>query len=506
MNKLPQVTSICFTFLIGIFTSCNQVEHQNENSAKPNVLIILADDLGYGDLECYSEKSLIPTPHLNKLAASGLRFTNAYCPVSVCSPTRYALMTGNYPWRSWKKKGVMSNYEPSMIDSALTTLPELMKKAGYHTAGFGKWHLGTSFSTLDGNQPAGYGKFYAANNGENLDLSQPVSDGPNDHGFDQWMGFSCASECWVFENTKIYGALQHEKYTTEAAPNQEHIQKIPLEEYLEVVTNKTIQYLKNLSGETPFFLYYAPYVPHIPLSVSQEFRGKTKAGLYGDYVHELDHYIGKVLSELDKSGLSENTIVLFASDNGSQFKVTNSQMELEKAGNSPRDSLVVVIDEDTHQPNANLRGTKWTAWEGGVRTPFIIRWPGKTPEGKVSEQLFALNDIISSLAGIIRAKVPENSAVDSYNMAPVWRGKEEAVREEVIIQSSGNRFGIRRGNWKYICSVNFESYTLDDTKAELYNLETDVSEQENLIGIQLDVGNELKSIMLRKMNLKAATN
>ena len=269
------------------------------------ILIILADDLGYGDLGVYNKNSLVPTPNLDRLAAQGMRLTNAYCPVAVCSPSRYALMTGNYPFRSWKKRGVMANYEPSMIDNRDHALPELLQQAGYFTAGFGKWHLGTTFPTLDGEKPAGYGKFRADNNGANLDLSQPVTDGPLDHGFNHWLGFSCASECWIIENNKILAALNHDFYTIEATPNKEHIDLIPMEDYLPNISENVVKFLQQYDRKEPFFLYFAPYAPHIPLAVSQNFRGKTKAGLYGDYVHELDFYIGKILNALKDKGWLE---------------------------------------------------------------------------------------------------------------------------------------------------------------------------------------------------------
>ena len=234
----------------------------------------------------------------------------------------------------------MANYEPSMIDSDLLTLPEMLQKTGYKTAGFGKWHLGATFPTLDGKEPAGYGKFRADDNGANLDLSKPVTDGPLDHGFDHWLGFSCASECWILEGNTVSGAIGHDLYTIESTPNKDHIEVIPLADYLPFITGKTLDFLHSQATskhESPFFLYFAPYVPHIPLAVSESFRGQTEAGLYGDYVHELDYYIGSLLNALDSLELKENTIVLFASDNGSQFRITSRKMDLAAATKVWRD-------------------------------------------------------------------------------------------------------------------------------------------------------------------------
>ncbi len=438
----------------------------------PNILIILADDLGYGDLKSYNPNSLIPTPNLDELASGGTRLTDAYCPVSVCSPSRYALMTGTYPWRSRKKSGVMANYEPSMIDSGQLTLPKMLRQGGYVTAGFGKWHLGTTFPTLDGEKPIGYGKFKAENNGANLDFSQPVSDGPLDHGFDHWLGFSCASECWILEGNKVVGALKHNLYTTDAAPGADQLKQVPLEDYLPFITEKSLGFLRDHVASDqgrPFFLYYAPYVPHIPLAVSPAFQGTTEAGQYGDYVSELDHYVGQLLGTLDSLGLTDNTLVLFASDNGSQFVVTSRELNLSEASNSPGENSMSAQNTGEHHPNHPLRGTKWTAWEGGVRTPLIARWPGHVPAATVSRQLFALNDVMATLATVIDYDLPATAAIDSYDLLPALMGKKKPIRQEVVIQSSGNVLGLRQGNWKYIRGKK-------DDPPQLYDLSVDESE------------------------------
>jgi arylsulfatase A-like enzyme len=377
----------------------------------------------------------------------------------------------------------MANYEPSMIDADILTLPEMLQDAGYTTAGFGKWHLGTTFPTLDGEKPVGYGKFRADDNGANLDLSKPVSDGPLDHGFQHWLGFSCASECWILEDNRIMGAIKHELYTIEATPNADHIRQIPLEDYLPFLTDNTLDFLKNQTSEPtgkPFFLYFAPYVPHIPLAVSTRFQGSTQAGLYGDYVHELDYYLGKILNALDSLGLADNTIVLFASDNGSQFPASSNAMDMTKASNSSAAMLKADETAAVHYPNAPLRGTKWTIYEGGVRTPLIVRWPGTIPAGKVSDGLFALNDVLPSLAAAVGYKLPANAAEDGYNLLPVLTQGRKSSRKEVVVQSSGNVLGIREGNWKFIGAGNYKPENPDDPPGELYDLSTDIQETNNL--------------------------
>lgn len=456
----------------------------------PNIVFILADDLGYGDLGSYNAHSLVPTPNLDRLAQEGVRLTNAYCPASICSPTRYALMTGQYPWRSWKKSGVMANYEPSMIDSSLLTLPELLHEAGYHTAGFGKWHLGTTFPTLDGKQPAGYGKFRADDNGANLDLSQAVSDGPNDHGFNHWLGFSCASECWLLADEQIFGAIGHDLYTIEAAPHQEDIEVIPLEDYLPYITHKAQAHLNQVAAhqsQKPFFLYYGPYVPHVPLTVSPEFQGRTPAGLYGDYVHQLDHYIGELLGTLDSLGLHDNTMVIFASDNGSQFELTSDAIDVSNASNSRENYAVTIDSARLHFPNGVLRGTKWSIYEGGLRTPFIARWPGQFPAGKSYSQLVGLNDMMATFSALVGRDSSKSTPLDSHNALPLLQGKDMVVREELIVQSSSGQYGIIQGKWKYVAPKNVQQV------AELYDLSQDESEQVNLYDAYPAVARQLRN-------------
>lgn len=464
-----------------------------QESDKPNILIILADDLGYGDLEVYNPNSLIPTPNLNWLASEGIRLTDAYCPVAVCSPSRYSLMTGRYSFRSWKPNGVMANYEPSLIADELLTLPEMLQKAGYTTAGFGKWHLGTTFPTTDGKKPVGYGKFRADDNGANLDLSKPVSDGPLEHGFDHWLGFSCASECWILENKQVMGYLKHDFYTVEATSGTEKLQSFTMQQYLPFVTGQAIDYLQeNASTSEPFFVYYSPYVPHIPLAVNESFMGSTQAGLYGDYVHELDHYVGKLMDALDSLGLSENTIVLFASDNGSHFAYASHEIAMETARNQPFAVDTASLSGPVHYPNAPLRGTKSTVWEGGVRTPLVARWPGHFPEGKVSNELFALNDVLATLAAVVDYELPDDVAQDSYNLLPVLYGNSKGKRELVVVRASRNTHGLRWGQWKYIEGS-------EGRQPQLYDLATDEAETTNLYtsrpGVAKKMEQKLKALL-----------
>ncbi|XOV93465.1 MAG: arylsulfatase [Bacteroidota bacterium] len=466
----------------------------------PNIVFIFADDLGYGDLGSYNPNSLIPTPNLDKLASEGISLTNAYCPVSVCSPSRYALMTGTYPWRSWNKSGVLQNYEKSMMEPGQLTLPQMLKKAGYVTAGFGKWHLGAQFPTLDGEEPVGYNVHYHPENGANIDLSKPVFDGPIDHGFDHWVGFSCASECWVLTDKMVTGTIDHDFYTTEKTPNQDHIQHFGLDEYLPYVTGETLKFLENhVNNEVkPFFLYYSPYVPHLPLAPGADYKGSTDAGTYGDYVHELDARIGDILKFIEEKNLSDNTLIMFASDNGSTFKVTSSFIDTSKATNNPTmnnagldvEALIASDSIPIHQPNGKLKGLKASIWEGGVRTPFIAKWSGHIQEGKKSDALFALNDVLPTLAEIVDYELSKKDALDGFDISPVLFGTGDGNRKSVVVQSANNIFGFRKGNFKFVM--------LSDTleKCVLYDLGSDVSEERNLIASQSDLAESLRNELL----------
>jgi arylsulfatase A-like enzyme len=476
-------------FVIFLLGACKPVPDQR----KPNILLVLADDLGYGDLGVYNAHSKVPTPHLDRLAAEGIRFTDAYCPSSVCTPTRYSLMTGEYAWRSARQKGVMANYEPSLIRKDQVTLPQMLQQAGYKTAGFGKWHLGTTFPTTDGQQPVGYGKFHDDRNGANVNVWGDISDGPLDYGFDHWLGFSCASECWVFQNNKIMGAIKHDLYNIDAALDTDHLIQIPLANYLPFITEKSIRYIREqATTHEPFFLYFSPYVPHIPLAVSPEFLGKTQAGTYGDYVYELDHYIGELLNALEAAGILDNTLILFASDNGSQFMATSPADDPKKATNSPKD-VALPADAHAHYPNFPLRGTKWTIYEGGVRTPLIARWPGQFPKGKVSHELIALNDLLPTLAALLGQELPKGIPKDGFDMSSAFFGGL-GTRDAVLVHASSGVIGLRWDKWKYVGGNN-DTLAVNAPAGELYDLSVDIGERNNLYVQEPEVVKKMQSML-----------
>lgn len=419
-------------------------------SEQPNILIILADDLGWGDPACQGTGSLVPTPNLDRLAAEGMRFTNAYCPVSVCTPTRQALMTGSYPWRTRRASGVLANWDRSCIPAGATTVPGVAQRAGYHTIGIGKWHLGCTWTTSDGAKPVGQGSFLGT--GDNLRLDAPISDGPRTHGFSEWYGVICSSEQLIVDGDQVVALLTQAKYQPPKIPGVERLPRGGTADYLVTVFDRAAAAIR-APRQRPWLLYVAPYVPHIPLTPPGEFVGQTRAGAYGDYVRALDHHIGRVLDALDQSGAADNTLVLFASDNGSEFTTTG----------------------DGHRPNGPLRGGKWSPYEGGVRTPLIVRWPGRIAPATVDHGIVVLTDVLATLAQVTGTALPDGSAQDSISFLPRLLGRSDAnARREVAMRASHKGlYAIRSEQWKWIASNGAGA-------GELYDLATDPAERTNL--------------------------
>ncbi len=448
---------------------------QESNKEKINIVFILADDMGHGDLSTYNPDSLVPMPNVRRLAEEGMQFSNAYCPDAICTPTRYSLMTGRYCWRTHLKSSVLANWEPPLIERDRLTLPGMLKMADYHTAGLGKWHLGAKYKTTDGKPPTGMGKWGSKEMGANLDLSAGVKDGPLERGFDSWYGFICASETLVFDQNRAVGWFT-DKQAVPAKTITDALPPMEVSEFLPEITRRAVDYIdERAKSDQPFFLYFAPYVPHVPLAVEEKFRGKTQAGDYGDYVHELDHYTGVVLDALEKTGQAENTLVLFASDNGSQFTQSG----------------------EGHKPNAPFSGRKKMVLEGGVRTPLVVRWPGRIAAGSQSDQLIALNDIIATVAGIIDVKIPDAMAEDSFDMSGVLMGESsEGPRDCVVVKSRAHLYGLREGKWKYIDGPGTglgKRGGRDELPAQLYDLNADPKEEKNLLSSYPEVAERLKA-------------
>jgi arylsulfatase A-like enzyme len=382
-------------------------------------------------------------------------------------------MTGRYCWRTKLKASVLANWEPPLIEPDRLTLPEMLRKAGYHTAGLGKWHLGARYTTTDGKRPAGFGKFGSEQMGSNLDLSAGVKEGPTERGFDRWYGFICASETLVFDQDKPVGWLTG-KQAKPAETITNKLERMELDQFMPEIGRRGVEYIRGRAkSDRPFFLYFAPYVPHVPLAVEKPFRGKTRAGDYGDYVHEMDHYIGRLLAALEETGQADNTLILFASDNGSQFYRTG----------------------DGHEPNWPFSGRKHMVLEGGVRTPLIVNWPGKVEPDSTSDQLASLNDVMATLAALTGCELGREAGEDSFDLSDVLLGKAGgAVRENVVVKSRGRLWGLREGRWKYIDGkgTGLGMRGRVDHPAQLYDLTADREESKNLYADRPEVARRLK--------------
>jgi arylsulfatase A len=428
---------------------------------KPNIVFILADDLGYGDLTCYNPQSKIPTPHLDKMASQGMRFTDAHSPSAVCTPTRYSLLTGRYSWRSALKQGVLWGEDPLLIETNRLTVASMLRERGYSTACIGKWHLG-----LGTVKPTNY--------------DQPLIPGPNAIGFDYFFGIPASLDMvpYVYvENERVVEPATDNIAGSKMrrhggggfwregpiAPGFKH------EAVLPVLTKKAVEFVRNQSAERPFFLYVALTSPHTPWMPTPEFRGKSGAGWYGDFTVQTDAAVGEVLQALDEMKLSENTLVIVTSDNGAHW-------------------LAEDITKFEHRANGFWRGQKADIWEGGHRVPFIARWPGKVPPGSVSGELVGLVDFMATTAAILDYTLPANAAEDSFNFLPLLLGKPGTIRAALVHQSLNGSLAIREGDWKLCFELGSGGFTApakinptpDGPRGQLYNLASDPSESNNL--------------------------
>ena len=456
----------------------------------PNIIFLLADDLGYGDLSCYSADSKIPTPNLDRLAGEGMRFTDAHSPSGVCTPTRYSVLTGRYCWRTHLKTGVLKADSPPLIDLNRMTVGDLLKKNGYYTGLVGKWHLGHTWNLKD---PSGKVEV------DNIDWSRPKKVGALQQGFDYSYGL--AKPGWTFsENDKalveptekfdlgkdsayLMGGNNYRGYR---APGYDHKHMLPR------FAEKGVEFIKRAAKkDEPFFMYWAPIAPHKPVVVNDEFVGKSGAGVYGDFVVELDHRVGQLLDALDETGEADNTLIVFTADNG------------------PENIAYDRIQGTGHYSMADWRGVKRDLWEGGNRVPFIVRWPDKVEPGSESDEIISLTDFIATVAGVIGVDLPSNAAEDSYNILPALLGEEleKPIRPAVVYSGSNGVLAIRKGNWVLIDSKtgmvsgepewfrNERKVTPHDADQELFNFKRDPQQKQNMIEKSSKVADRLEKLL-----------
>ena len=503
----PSIMKKCIAAFLGIFGFffANAQNPATNRAQKPNVILIYVDDLGYGDLGCYGATK-IKTPALDRLAASGIRFTNGNSTSATCTPSRYALMTGQYPWRK-KGTGVLPGDAALIIPPGTKTLPVIFQDAGYTTGIVGKWHLGLGTTVTK-------------------DWNKEIKPGPNEVGFDYSFIFPATADrvpTVFIENHHVValdttdpiqvdyvkkigndptGKENPELLKMASSPNHGHDQTIVngigrigfmsggkkarwTDEEMPLTFLQRAKDFIDANRQKPFFLYYSLTEPHVPRMPSTIFKGKSGLGYRGDAILQIDWAVDEILKQLRHLGIERNTIVIFTSDNG---PVLDDGYEDE-----------AVTRRNGHTPAGPLRGGKYSAFEGGTRVPFIVSWPG-TINPSVSDALICQLDLIHSFAKFLQQPIGDNDAPDSYDVMQALLGKKNTARNELVKQAG--TLSIVKGDWKYIEPSNGPSYhkltdteTGNDTRVQLYNLRNDLGETKNLASENPKVVTELSELL-----------
>jgi arylsulfatase A len=479
---------LLFLFVAAIFGSCTD-NSENELKKQPNVLLIYLDDMGYGDPQCFNPESKIPTPNIDKLAIEGMRFTNVHTPAPICGPSRYGLLTGCYPWRRGKDGfGNGPKFRDTFIEEGRSTLASLFKQKGYNTAQIGKWGLRQNYSSAvkPGMEPG---------NKDAYDFPNKPLLGSQLFGFDYSY---CLTFLFPTPGTKIISDSKHQfenglpvdPSLTEKDPYQwlpESALKVC--EYIDTYAGKKENPNFGLDRDKPFFIYWDPPSPHEPIVPNKEFIGKSGAGKYGDFVYEIDHYIGMMLKALDNSGLDQNTIVIFSSDNG------------------PESTAYKRVNEYDHSSMGIWRGAKRDSWEGGNRVPFVVRWPGQIHSNTTDESLLCLTDLYATFSELLGEDLSENQAEDSFSFLSLLSKKDadKTKRAPVVYHTPKGNMGIRDGDWVLLETPNGNDSREPEwfrtkrgvvehsEKIELFNLKEDPQQLKNLTLEYPEKTNELKT-------------
>ncbi|ANW96877.1 hypothetical protein AXE80_11545 [Wenyingzhuangia fucanilytica] len=456
---------------------------------QPNIVYILVDDLGVGDISALNNEGKIKTPNIDQLTKEGMTFTDAHSGASVCTPTRYGLLTGRYAWRTTLKSRVVNSYANCLIPKERATVASLAKKNGYNTAMIGKWHLGLNWQSKTGNNVS---KNLNEGVEEFVDFSKKITLGPNELGFDYWYGtgaswdfppYAFIENNLLLENEKlvatdddytpsIYPKALEEKM--KATKDQKTLKKlknsypinswrkgvqlpeITKEHGLTIVANKAANYINHYNSKKPLFLYIPLTAPHTPVSPTEKFKGSSKCGIYGDFVQELDFYVGKIINSLKEKGMYENTLLIFTADNGASLKAI--PMAEQKKYN--------------HSPSGIYSGYKARLTEGGHRVPFIATWPKVIAKNSTCDSLISLNDLYATMADLFNNKITDNEAEDSFSMLWALKGKSISDNEKRTVDfhhSFAGDFAFRKGTWK-----------ADFKTSKLFNLDDDIKETNNL--------------------------
>ncbi len=445
---------------------------------KPNIIYILADDMGYGDISAFNEAAAFQTPHLDRLCEGGLHFTDAHATSALCTPSRYSILTGRYCWRSKLKKGVLNGYGTPLIEQGRCTVAELLRRHGYATAAIGKWHLGMDLP-ITGN---------LSDENPDMDFTATIHNGPNSFGFDYFYGIAASLDMppYVYiENDRFTEIPDHDSENPisktlwrkgPTAPNFDHTQVLP------DLTGRMLSQIEQWQ-DRPFFLYFPMPAPHTPILPLPEFQGRTGFS-YGDFVLMCDDVVGQICAKLRELDLADNTIVVFASDNGCAPLADLEEMA--RFG---------------HYPSYKFRGHKADIYEGGHRIPYIVHWPKRITPGRQCDQIVCLSDFTATIAGLLDVKLPADMAEDSVSNLPIWLGATEEVRRDIVHQSADGSLSIREGHFKLLLCPGSGGWsypasgqeTEDMPSFQLYDLRDDIGEKHNIIDQHPEVADRLKA-------------
>jgi len=470
-------------------------------ASKPNIIFILCDDLGYGDVKCLNPEGKIATPHMDRLAAEGMIFTDAHSGSSVCTPTRYGVITGRYAWRTKLQSSVLGGLSPRLIEQGRLTVPAFLKQNGYSTACVGKWHLGMDWVKKGEVTELGIESAAQVNN---VDYTQPIANGPTSVGFDTYFGISASLDmvpyCFI-ENDRV-------------AANPTETMKIPMngakggftregpgspgfrgEDVLPAFTQRALQIIGEKAADAkngkPFFLYMPLNSPHTPIVPSEKWLGKSGLSMYADFVMETDDAIGQIMTATEKNGIAQDTLIIVTSDNGC----------------SPSADFPLHLSKG-HNPSYNMRGHKADIFDGGHRVPFLVRWPAQVKGGQKTAQLTCLTDLMATAADILDQKLPDNAAEDSFSFLPALTGqKSDAARPNIIHHSINGSFAIREGSLKLELCADSGGWSdprpgqapAGSPASQLYDLSSDIAEQNNLIASKLHDAARLQELLEKQI-------
>ena len=458
----------------------------------PNVVFILVDDVGVGDIKFSYPASKVETPNIDQIASEGMSFTQAYAPGSVCSPTRYALISGEFPCRGPLRDQNARYLSPLSIDKDSMTLPRVFKEAGYRTAFIGKWHLG-------------YGETGITN------WAGPIQPGPNELGFDYHLSLPTNHSDQFKTYVENHGLIWLKDAVTHlpSFPEFEDLSQLRYHDEVDsTLTRQAIRFI-NAHQDKPFFVYLGLVAVHTHVTPRKDFRGQSEIGQLGDYLMELDHHVGEIMDTLEHLGLAEDTILVFASDNGGQeddFRTAGENLILRDdsgdVAEKARDAKTVARTKYGHRSNGDFRGYKGSTYEGGFRIPFAIRWPGKIEAGSESDQVMSLADMLATFSGLIGQPIPDSAGPDSYDLSPTLLGYQMApIKRSLILQTGRNHLAFRQGDWKLVSTEptrwQGDEADLALSAFELYNLADDPFETTDLASDHPDKTATLRDDLLR---------